>query len=132
MQRSVTTALLILVALAVLAALVNQTSCIMAGQGNDSADAGDAASSSCDHRDSCNSCLQCAQAGPCADLLSDCWNNSACVAIYQCYELCGVDQECKQQCLLSNPLGVDDHNAAEDCQYCQQCPSDCAGYRSCS
>ena len=95
-------------------------------------DAGVDGSSSCDEKDDCSSCLQCAQAQPCAALLSACQTDAACEAINECMGICGADQECQQGCYLNNPNGAAPYSAVLDCVYCDACPADCSGYRSCS
>ena len=69
---------------------------------------------------------------PACDGKNDCGACSACVAIDQCVsQLCGTDLMCKQQCVDQNPNGIAAYDAATRCLYCNQCPSDCAGYRKC-
>lgn len=92
---------------------------------------GGGASSECDGKDDCNACSQCAAQLACAAQLSACFNDASCQAIDQCFSICGVDAECKQQCYVSNPGGVNAYEAATRCLYCNECASDCAGFRSC-
>ena len=100
-------------------------------QGTNSDDDSDGGSV-CDGKSSCAECLDCANANPCALLLNACYNNSACVGLSDCIALCGSDLSCQQQCVTGNPQGVGTYNALRDCQYCEQCPDDCAGYADCS
>lgn len=89
------------------------------------------AGSSCDGKEDCADCLACANAGPCAQLITSCLNSSPCAGIDQCVAICGADAACQDQCLINNPSGRATYEAAQDCRYCQACPSDCAGYRVC-
>jgi hypothetical protein len=86
----------------------------------------------CDGKNDCGACSACASQMLCALELDACNKNSACVAIDQCVsQLCGTDLMCKQQCVDQNPNGIAAYDAATRCLYCNQCPSDCAGYRKC-
>jgi len=92
----------------------------------------DAGAAVCDHKGDCNSCVACANQNPCAAAANRCQQNAACVAVDQCKALCGADTACANDCALNNPAGVADYNGWSSCLFCQQCPSDCAGYQSCS
>ena len=86
----------------------------------------------CDGKNDCTACSACASQMLCAVELNACHNDSACVAIDECVsQLCGTDLMCKQQCVDQNPGGLAAYDAATRCLYCDQCPSDCAGYRKC-
>lgn len=97
-----------------------------------SADAGDAAApTTCDTGQGCEACAQCARQSACVQVLSACTNDASCVGLDQCFTLCGTDLECKQQCEISNPVGVQPYDAMTRCLYCEQCPKACVGYRPC-
>jgi len=86
----------------------------------------------CDGSGTCSECAQCAAGSEtCAALLSACQQSSACVGIDQCVVICGADLECREQCFISNPEGVQAWEATSRCLYCEVCVSDCAGARSC-
>ena len=86
----------------------------------------------CDGKATCNECLQCADANPCASVVNNCLNDSACYGVNECVNICGADTTCQNQCLMNNPQGAALFNAAQDCRYCDECPGDCAGFRDCS
>jgi hypothetical protein len=90
------------------------------------------AGSVCDGKETCNECLSCARANPCAPQLDSCLNNSACVNLNDCLDLCGGDLGCQQDCYTGNQQGIAAYNALADCLYCDQCPGDCAGFRDCT
>jgi hypothetical protein len=98
------------------------------GSGSGGADAG----TPCDGKKVCAECTACASNQLCADVLTTCNQNPACVGIDQCVQICGVDSDCKQQCYIGNPDGTTDYQAVLTCLYCTQCPSDCAGYVKCN
>ncbi len=129
MQRSLAVALF-LASAAVLGAGCLQPKTGDGSGGGGSGGAG-GASSECDGKGDCNACSQCAAQLACAAHLSACFNDASCQAIDQCFSICGVDAECKQQCYVSNPEGVNLYEAATRCLYCNECASDCAGFRSC-
>jgi len=86
----------------------------------------------CDGSGTCSECAQCgAGSDTCSALFSACQNNASCVAIDQCVVLCAADLECRDQCFIYNPEGVQSWEAASRCLYCEVCVSDCAGTRSC-
>lgn len=96
------------------------------------ADAGDAGSvTTCDTQPTCESCAQCAGQSVCAQAISACTNDASCVGLDQCFSLCGADIECKQQCEIGNPVGIQAYDAMTRCLYCDHCSSTCAGYRPC-
>ncbi|MBW2525533.1 MAG: hypothetical protein JRI23_15220 [Deltaproteobacteria bacterium] len=109
-------------------ALIALAGCYM---GKTPSDEGSGGASACDDKGSCQECLACADANPCAQLISNCVTNAACAGLDQCITLCGADTTCQQQCYMNNPTGVSPYNAAQDCRYCDQCPSDCSGIRDC-
>jgi hypothetical protein len=86
----------------------------------------------CDGKGDCNACLQCADSNPCSSLLSSCNNNAACAGILQCMQNCGGGAVCKDQCIADNPSGASLFNAYFNCDYCEQCPSDCSGFTTCN
>jgi len=94
-------------------------------------DAGDAGGQ-CDNKDDCQSCLSCAAGEPCSELISACVNDANCQSVDQCVTICGADLDCREQCYLGNPAGVAPYKAANDCLYCDECPSDCSGAYSCN
>lgn len=94
-------------------------------------DPGSDAGPPCDGKDDCNQCSTCAVQVACALALDACQRNSACVAIDECVTLCGADLACKQGCVDGNPAGINDYLTVTKCIYCDECPADCAGYRSC-
>jgi hypothetical protein len=94
-------------------------------------DDGQDAGSVCDGKGSCNECLDCAAANPCRTLVQQCQQNSACTGLEQCLDICGGLVDCENDCRNNNPNGITLYNAKLDCLYCQQCPGDCAGFRTC-
>jgi hypothetical protein len=110
--------------------LVGLSACMTTGQ-NSSSDAGDAGGQ-CDQKNDCQACRTCAAAEPCSVLISTCLNDASCQAIDQCVTICGGDLVCQQQCFDGNPAGVAPYNAANDCIYCDECASDCAGSHACA
>lgn len=93
---------------------------------------GDAAAPVCDGKKSCSACTTCAQQVQCASLGTACNANAGCVGLDQCYGTCGTDTGCRAQCDLANPSGAADYDALTRCIDCTECPSDCAGYRTCN
>jgi hypothetical protein len=85
----------------------------------------------CDGKKDCNGCQTCAKQQLCASAVAACTQSSACIGLDQCIGLCGADQSCKQQCYGTNADGAAAYDALQNCLICQQCPSDCAGYRYC-
>jgi hypothetical protein len=86
----------------------------------------------CDGKKDCPACSKCASQQLCATRIAACQQNSACQGLDQCINLCVNDVSCKQQCYSSNSQGVSTYEALMTCLMCEQCPSDCAGYRKCS
>jgi len=101
------------------------------GGGSGSADGGGGAAV-CDGKDSCNECTLCANQNPCASAMNACQQNSACTGLDQCIAICGSDVSCKNDCYNNNPGGLPLYNAWASCLYCDECPSDCAGYMTCN
>jgi hypothetical protein len=97
----------------------------------DPSDAGREAGA-CDGKKSCDACQQCAAQQACAALISACKQNPSCVGLDQCIALCGADLPCKQQCAAGNAGGLQGYEAMMQCILCDQCASDCAGFRTCS
>lgn len=124
------------------AALVSLSSACILGPTTSSSGTGGSSSSTstttgtggskpCDAKGDCASCIQCAAQVQCAAQIQACNNNSECQGLDQCIAVCGSDLACRQQCYDGNPGGVSTYAAASSCLYCQQCPSDCAGYVVC-
>lgn len=93
---------------------------------------GGAAAHPCDGKKDCEVCKSCAVHVQCSELATACSQASGCVGIDQCFLNCGSDAECKDQCFLQNPDGEAMYRALQACVYCQACPSDCAGYTTCT
>lgn len=86
----------------------------------------------CDTKNTCEACQSCALNVQCAAQATACSKNSGCVGIDQCMDFCGSDAECKGQCFLQNPEGELTYRALLACVYCDACPTDCAGYVTCT
>jgi hypothetical protein len=104
--------------------------CLQAGTAS-SSDAG-TDGGVCDGKESCDSCLTCAKGNPCASQVNACVNDAACYGLDQCLQVCGSNYDCREQCYLGNPIGVDLYNALLDCLYCVECRTDCAGTMDCT
>jgi hypothetical protein len=100
--------------------------------GNDGSADGGGGASVCDGKASCNECTACANQILCAGQMNQCQQSSACTGLDQCVAICGADVSCKNDCFTNNPSGVSLYNAWRTCLYCDQCPSDCAGYMTCN
>jgi hypothetical protein len=98
----------------------------------DASDAGADASRPCDNKSDCNACQNCALQQACAVVYTNCYNNAGCNGLRMCVGNCSGDLSCKQQCYGSNPDGVNLYETMLNCVLCDQCRTDCAGYRSCS
>lgn len=102
------------------------------GEGGGGGAGGDDDAHPCDKAGDCNECGQCAAGSEtCAALLNACQQNPSCISIDECVTICGADLECRDQCFLFNPEGVQSWDAASRCLYCDVCASDCAGVRPC-
>lgn len=99
------------------------------GSGGGAPDAGP--SSTCDAKGDCDACGQCARQDICAEAITACLQNSSCVAIDECLQLCGADKTCSAQCYADNPNGRAAYDAISTCIYCDACALDCKGYASC-
>jgi hypothetical protein len=99
-----------------------------ASSGSSTGDAG----AVCDGKKDCMTCVACAEQNPCSMLYTACSNNSVCQSIAGCWSACGSNTSCRQDCLTNNPDGASDFNALLQCDYCTQCPSDCAGFQTCN
>ncbi len=89
---------------------------------------GTGGSSTCPQTSTCQSCAMCALDSPCATLWATCEANSDCEAIDQCYATCGNgDQTCQANCMTDSPNGASDYTAVNNCVYCTECPTICAG-----
>ncbi|MEP7122382.1 MAG: hypothetical protein ABJE95_15780 [Byssovorax sp.] len=93
---------------------------------------GSGAEHPCDGKKDCNACHACALNVQCATLATACAQSSGCNGIDQCFTICGSDADCKGQCYLQNPDGEATYRALLSCIFCDACPSDCAGYTTCS
>lgn len=106
------------------------------GTGSDATGSGGAGGSAvthpCDEKNDCSVCQTCSLNVQCAALATACQQNSACVGIDGCFATCGADAECKDQCYLGGPEGEATYRALRSCIFCDACPSDCAGYATCS
>jgi hypothetical protein len=102
-------------------------SCVLPADSTSSGSgAGGDAGARCSQSAGCSACTQCALNGSCATLWATCQANSGCLAIDQCYALCGAgDASCRQQCLANSPAGASDYMAVNNCVQCQQCPTAC-------
>jgi hypothetical protein len=79
---------------------------------------------SCDN----NGCVTCALNGPCASLWNACSANPSCVSLDNCWSSCaGGDTACQQGCAAQNPDAVSTYQAVNQCVYCDQCATICAG-----
>ena len=116
--------------LIVLNALVLVAAC--GNTGNDGSADGGGGGSVCDGKGSCAECEACAEQGPCAVPKSQCQQSSDCTGLYQCVASCGANLSCQDDCATNIPLGVSLFNAWSTCVFCDQCPSDCAGYQTCN
>ena len=76
-------------------------------------------------------CQACAAQVQCASFATACQQNSACIGLDQCIKLCGADTACEQECYTNNADGITAYYALTSCLVCQECPSDCAGYKKC-
>jgi hypothetical protein len=93
---------------------------------------GSAETHPCDNKKSCSDCQTCSSNVICAQLYTACAQNSACIGIDQCFDGCGGDADCKEQCYLLGPDGEATYRALRSCIFCDACPSDCAGYMVCN
>jgi hypothetical protein len=80
----------------------------------------------------CGDCATCATQGPCAEIIAACKSDAGCNALDECLGLCGGDAELCEQCYYTSPEGIDMHNQALACVYCDNCPNDCAGTVTCT
>jgi hypothetical protein len=85
----------------------------------------------CDGKGNCDQCLACTRQAGCLSVISACNDQSACVAIDQCIALCGANTSCRQECFANNPAGLNLYSAMRTCMFCDECPSDCAGFETC-
>jgi hypothetical protein len=103
------------------------------GPVSDSTDAGtDGGTKPCDGKKDCIACQSCAMEQMCVSQVAACQQSSACLGIDGCVKACASDPTCKQQCYANNPDGLTAYVTLTNCLLCTQCPSDCAGYASCS
>lgn len=69
-------------------------------------------------------CWDCEEAH-CAATWATCEANAACLALYDCYDTCGEEDEaCFTACEETNAAGVDDLYAHEDCLW-ENCQTEC-------
>jgi hypothetical protein len=101
------------------------------GPATSHSDAGTDGGSACDDKGSCTDCVNCTEAEICASEMSACGNDASCQGLAGCLNYCGALQSCQTECYLGNPNGVALYNTMMDCVYCDACPSDCSGYRTC-
>ena len=88
---------------------------------------GGTSSSSCDGKDNCNQCVLCANDDACRSLLAACQDNSACLGLDQCLQLCSGMVQCEDDCFAGNSQGISDYVALAECVFCDTCPQDCPG-----
>ncbi|MRG95945.1 hypothetical protein GF068_29090 [Polyangium spumosum] len=89
---------------------------------------------SCDNQNNCQSCFDCSMAmgGICEDDLQICLNNPECTMLSACINMCPAgDVQCQVQCEQTHPFGVADYNAIIICGVCQECPNDCNNGMAC-
>ena len=88
---------------------------------------GGSSSSECDGKDDCNQCVACANDDACRSLLAACQDNSACLGLDQCLQLCSGMVQCEDDCFAGNAQGINAYVALAECVFCDTCPEDCPG-----
>jgi hypothetical protein len=78
----------------------------------------------------CDSCVVCAYGSTCADQVTTCENNPACVAFDACRLQC-ADDACVDQCSVDHPGGEELLVAVLNCGYCDACPVSCGAPSFC-
>ena len=86
----------------------------------------------CDDKKNCEVCKSCSLNVQCAQEAAICKASSSCQGIDQCFTGCSSDAECQNQCYLLGPDGEAAYRALRKCIFCDACPSDCAGFSTCT